>query len=172
MYDNIGRKIKSLAKFIFVLESIASFFAGILIYALSNKAALTFIIMICGPLIAWISSWTLYAFGELVEDVGVIRRSFQKENIAQQNSTTTSSFEIITTPPKQSHTHGIFCKVCGADITFDKSTCHVCDSKIPTPTNNASTIVDETNENDICKICGADITLDTSVCHVCKNKIT
>ena len=130
MYNNIGNKLKILARFIFILESIVSFFAACAIYVTVNSLGLTLIIMIFGPIIAWISSWTLYAFGELVEDVSVIRQSFKQEKNSLQDSSATTAFEIISTPPKQSNTTEIFCEVCGADVTSDNLVCHVCKNKI------------------------------------------
>ena len=75
MYDNIGGKIKGLAKGTFIVEAIAAIIFGIAMLAdgdedLAIVGALT---LICGPIVAWISSWVLYAFGQIVEDVRAIR---------------------------------------------------------------------------------------------------
>ena len=72
LYDNIGAKIKNWAKWIFIIEAISAIIGGIGLMA-NDAAFIGFIVLICGPLVAWVSSWLLYAFGELVEDVHAIR---------------------------------------------------------------------------------------------------
>lgn len=68
MYDNIGGKLKGLAKAIFAVEAIISGIGGLVIIANSgNLAVLGFLLMIVGFLVSWISSWFLYGFGELIE---------------------------------------------------------------------------------------------------------
>ena len=70
MYDNIGGKIKGLAKAIFFIEAIATVITGFIILANSYyfEGILTgVLVIIVGPIFAWISSWLLYGFGELIE---------------------------------------------------------------------------------------------------------
>ena len=70
MYDNIGSKIKNLAKTLFIIEAILGFLAGIIILAADDdefNIIVGLILMIAVPLISWISSWLLYGFGELIE---------------------------------------------------------------------------------------------------------
>ena len=70
LYIDIGKKIKGWAKWIFIVETIASIIGAIImIFAAEDSGMmivglLTFIV---GPLLAWVSSWILYAFGELVD---------------------------------------------------------------------------------------------------------
>ena len=173
MYDNIGGKIKGLAKVIFIIEAIGTIIAGIVLLITGDLALFGLLILICGPLVAWVSSWILYAFGELVEDVGTIRYQVQHEKSTKQKSkgVPTSNPEIM--PPNLSNRNKVFCEKCGADITFNKSACHVCKSKIENTTNKNLTIIEatETKQNDICETCGADISSDTYICHVCGKKI-
>lgn len=70
LYENIGGKIKSWAKWIFIVEAIGSIIAGIVLAA--EEDILYIFIAIIGPFIAWVSSWILYAFGELVENSTLI----------------------------------------------------------------------------------------------------
>lgn len=66
MYDNIGEKIKGLAKSIFIVEAISAIITGTVL--LANEFILAgFLTLFCGPIVAWVSSWILYAFGELVD---------------------------------------------------------------------------------------------------------
>ena len=72
-YDNIGGKIKSLAKATFVVETISFIITGIYIFAEGEQLIgdsfliVAPLLVFLGPFIAWVSSWVLYAFGELVE---------------------------------------------------------------------------------------------------------
>ena len=74
MYDNIGRKIKDLAKTICLLEAFAAIIAGMIVIGTFADAkdgtgmiGIGILIMLVGSLLAWISSWLLYGFGELIE---------------------------------------------------------------------------------------------------------
>ena len=74
MYDNIGEKIKLLAKIVFILEAIVAVIAGIALLATDDSFAFVGLLtLFCGPIIAWVGSWILYGFGVLVEDVHIIR---------------------------------------------------------------------------------------------------
>ena len=68
MFDNIGGKIKSLAKVTCWIGIIISLIAAI-VMMISSKYAVLFglLVLIVGPLISWISSFALYGFGELIE---------------------------------------------------------------------------------------------------------
>lgn len=63
LFSNIGHKIKNLAKVITWVGIIFS-----VLFGLITLAAGGIIIMIVGPLISWISSFTLYGFGQLIEN--------------------------------------------------------------------------------------------------------
>ena len=66
LYKNIGEKIKAWAKWIFIAEAIAAIIGGLLLI-FDGEGLIGIIILIAGPFVAWVSSWLLYAFGELVE---------------------------------------------------------------------------------------------------------
>ncbi len=84
MYDNIGGKIKGLVKTIFVLESIGFIILGLSM--LDASVLLGLIVLIIGPLIAWVSSFVLYGFGELVEKISQIEVNTRNGyNIAKTN---------------------------------------------------------------------------------------
>lgn len=75
MYNNIGKKLKLLAKIDFFFNAIATFIAGIAIlaslyadYGEDTHLAIGLVLMLVGPIAAWVSSWLLYAFGQLVEN--------------------------------------------------------------------------------------------------------
>ena len=69
LYENIGGKIKSLAKWIFILEAIGAIVTGLILMCDGghDEMFIGLSILLCGPIVAWVGSWILYAFGELVE---------------------------------------------------------------------------------------------------------
>ena len=77
MYDNIGGKIKGLAKATFIVEAIAAVIAGIALLAseVDDLILPGILSIIVGPLIAWASSWCLYGFGELIDKACEIARN-------------------------------------------------------------------------------------------------
>ena len=77
MYDNIGGKIKGLAKTMFIVEAIGAVIMGIALLTTDDDFILAGLLtLFCGPIIAWVSSWILYAFGELVEDIHAMRNKY------------------------------------------------------------------------------------------------
>jgi len=68
LYEEIGEKIKNWAKWIFIIEAIASVVGGIALI-IEDLALIGVLVMVLGPVAAWVLSWLLYAFGELVETV-------------------------------------------------------------------------------------------------------
>lgn len=76
MYDNIGGKIKKLAKGIFIFEAISLVLTGFILTLTDEDLILPgVLILFIGPLVAWVSSWILYAFGELVDKACDIERN-------------------------------------------------------------------------------------------------
>ena len=67
MFENIGGKIKTLATTITWVGIIGFVILGILTMDTSSIAA-GLLIALFGSLLSWISSWLLYALGELVEN--------------------------------------------------------------------------------------------------------
>ncbi len=83
MFDNIGRKIKTLAKWLAYLGFITSVISGIvlLIISLINfehigwQILLVPIQIVLGCLISWLSVIILYGFGELIDKVSEIEKN-------------------------------------------------------------------------------------------------
>lgn len=84
MFDNIGEKIKGLAKGYFVVSSILGVLGGIIILACDIQTTVWNVIaglMIpFAPLIAWVSSWILYGFGELIDKTCDIERHVREKS--------------------------------------------------------------------------------------------
>ena len=74
MYDNIGKKIKGLAVGVCVVEAIGAVICGILL-CIEEEAFAYVLISIFGPIVAWVSSWLLYGFGELIDRVCEIAKN-------------------------------------------------------------------------------------------------
>ena len=74
LYKNIGCKIKGLAKWSFVIEALGAIIGGIALMATDEDyIGWGFLTMSLGSLIAFVSSWILYGFGLLVDDIHAIR---------------------------------------------------------------------------------------------------
>ena len=108
LYENIGGKIKALAKWTFIVEAIGSIITGVV---LASEADILYIfIAIGGPIIAWVGSWILYAFGELVEktcdneyNTRQILKKLNEKPIEQKqtsNNTTPLTVEATSDTPK------------------------------------------------------------------------
>lgn len=66
MYDNIGKKIKLLAKAVTIVFSVASIIVAIASIVSNVPWGAVFFFM---PILFWISSFVLYGFGELIDKV-------------------------------------------------------------------------------------------------------
>ena len=77
MYDNIGGKIKGLAKVGFAVMALGSFIAGIAVLSNGSKSneTLGVLLMLLGPVVSWISSWMLYGFGEIIDKLCAIEKN-------------------------------------------------------------------------------------------------
>ena len=73
MFNNIGKKIKSLAVFVTWIGIIASIVSGMAIMTGGGEMIIIGIILIIvGGIASWVSSFLLYGFGELIEKICLI----------------------------------------------------------------------------------------------------
>ncbi len=80
-YDNIGGKIKSWAKWIFAVEAIAAVVGGFIIVDQDEDMILLgLLVVVFGPIVAWVSSWLLYGFGQLIENSDIIAEEYNRKN--------------------------------------------------------------------------------------------
>ena len=81
MYNNIGKKIKILATIMGIVEAAAAFMVGVVLLIDSidwgdeELIPVALLIMLVGPVVAWISTWMLYGFGELIDKTCDIARN-------------------------------------------------------------------------------------------------
>ena len=99
MYDNIGSKIKSLATVICVVLIILSIISGIAIMIVSEGMVLVGILVAgLGSLFAWVSTFFIYGFGELIENTSILVRESKKisSNTKQEKASVESPLENKT----------------------------------------------------------------------------
>jgi len=94
LYIDIGKKIKGWAKWIFIVEAIMFVIGAIVMLFTAEDGGMIFaalLTLVLGPVLAWVSSWILYAFGELVDKTCENERNTQNilklmlENNVQNN---------------------------------------------------------------------------------------
>lgn len=68
MYDEIGGKIKTLAKVIAWVGIIVSVVVGIV----TISTGVGILVLVLGPLFSWLSTLVLYGFGQLVENTDIL----------------------------------------------------------------------------------------------------
>lgn len=75
MYEDIGKKIKGMAKVIAIVQAVLSAIGGIVMMAVVSYLIVPGLLtMLLGPVLAWLGSWVLYGFGELVDKTCDIER--------------------------------------------------------------------------------------------------
>ena len=150
-YENIGNKIKGLAQMTFVVEAIAAVIIGIALMATDEDLILYgLLVLIVGPIIAWVSSWLLYGFGQLVENSDIIAAEYNRKNekhekvIAKNNERKQEqrkkAIKAAMANPEISEDEfvDIACSNCKAELSFPKGqlqsgeelTCPMCDAPI------------------------------------------
>ena len=87
MFDNIGGKIKAVAKFncwFGIFASIISglFFAG----TMKDLAIIGFLIIAFGSLLSWVGSFLMYGIGEMVENSDIRTELAVKESMERKEN--------------------------------------------------------------------------------------
>ena len=149
MYDNIGGKIKNWAVWIFVVEAIAAVIGGIALIA-NNNGLVGFLTVVLGPIAAWVSSWLLYGFGQLIENSDIIAAEYSRKNEKHEKVIAKNNEKKQVQRKKQIKANmenpnfdedeyiDIACPNCKAELSFTKGqlqsgeelTCPMCDAPI------------------------------------------
>ena len=80
-YDNIGGKIKGWAKWMFAIEAIAAVIIGFVLVAQDEDMILIgLLVVVFGLIVAWVSSWLLYGYGQLIENSDIIAEEYNRKN--------------------------------------------------------------------------------------------
>ncbi len=72
MFDDIGGKIKGLAVFICVIGIFAAVISGFVFMSDEDTVGIGVIIMIGGSLGAWVGSFFMYGFGQLIQNTDIL----------------------------------------------------------------------------------------------------
>jgi DNA-directed RNA polymerase subunit M/transcription elongation factor TFIIS len=150
-YDNIGNKIKGLAQMTFVVEAIAAVITGIALMASDEDLILYgLLVLIAGPIIAWVSSWLLYGFGQLIENSDIIAEEYNRKNekhekVVEKNNERKQEQRkkaikatIVNPEISEDEFIDIACPNCKAELSYPKRqlqsedgvTCPMCDAHI------------------------------------------
>lgn len=110
MFDNIGRKIKGLAKVLCLVGIAVSAIGAIALWCANSYYQSTivpgFIVLIVGSVGSWLSSLFTYGFGELIDRVISIdekqaSQSFYLHTLSESRSTIIHSLSLLTEHIKQ-----------------------------------------------------------------------
>lgn len=150
-YENIGNKIKGLAQMAFVVETIAAVITGIALMASDEDLILYgLLVLIVGPIIAWVSTWLLYGFGQLIENSDIIAEEYNRKNekhekVVEKNNERKQEQRkkaikatIVNHEISEDEFIDITCPNCKAELSFTKGqlqsgeelTCPMCDAHI------------------------------------------
>ena len=72
MFNNIGKKIKTLAVVIFILEVLAAFIVGLCLLEDDDYELFALLLILLGPFVAWVSSFFVYGLGQLIDNTDII----------------------------------------------------------------------------------------------------
>ena len=141
MYDNIGGKIKSWAVWIFIVEAIAAIIGGIALIA-NDNGLVGFLTIVFGLIPAWVSSWFLFGFGQLVENSDLIAAEYNRKNekhekvVAKNNEKKQAQRkkqikENMENPNFDENEYiDITCSNCKAELSFTKGQLQSCEELI------------------------------------------
>ncbi len=137
MFDNIGGKLKSVARIITVSGIIVSIVAGILTLRYNG---LGIVIALLGSLVSWASSIALYGFGQLVENsdrmVAMQKQLLQTSGVSASEPFAAS--KRASTPPKP------------VDNVLSQSISH----ENPPQKQRRCVYCGEILRSDVCEMCG------------------
>ncbi len=130
MFQNVGKSIKNIVKFVFIVEVILSVVGAIACFALM-LIPVAIACLIIGPLIAWLSSLMLYGYGELIDtNIQISKKlsciasnsddAFVEEYEEKDPVTTTYKFE----------SDGTTCKFCGGKLEPGQKKCSCCEADV------------------------------------------
>lgn len=118
MYDNIGKRIKTLSKIICYVETFACILGGIAIAIIdSDLLWLGALIIIVGSILSNVGSYALYGFGQLIENSDIIAqqlRNAEKRDLANNN------VKKVSVCNQDSTAINVYCPKCNEFLTFTK----------------------------------------------------
>ncbi len=109
MYNNIGKKIKFIAQLIGAIGILAAILIGITLYS-NTKNGIFILVIIGGSLVAWISTWLLYGFGEIIDKLCAIEQNTRDIKRQQQTNAHPTKKTIDDTSTYEQYTYGTIIK--------------------------------------------------------------
>ena len=89
LFNNIGEKLKEIAKGIFIFSVILSILAGIITFIVSPSIELIIYVIIgavVGLVATWINACLIYGFGEIIDRLREISENVYSNNKEQKNT--------------------------------------------------------------------------------------
>ena len=132
LYENIGGKIKNWAKWMFIFEAIGAVIAGlVLLFTDEDLILYGLLTAICGPIVAYVSSWILYAFGQLVEDVERVRKNIVQDETSAQCHTNHASKKSTSDGKVLDSSASLYwtCSACKRENSVSREECWHCGQK-------------------------------------------
>ena len=129
MFENIGSKLKGLACFLCVGGIAGSVIGGISLM-INDLVLFALLTAVLGSLGSWISSWVIYAIGEIAENTQENRGSYRPTNARSYNLDEKAEKKRIQSVFKATHTNSYNpkrCPHCGEVVK--SSTCAMCGKK-------------------------------------------
>ncbi|MBO7149971.1 MAG: hypothetical protein J6V71_03650 [Clostridia bacterium] len=93
MFDNIGEKIKGLARISTIIGFVLSFVGAVYCWVF-NLVFLGFVVLIVGCLLSWIGSFFMYGFGELITQTTNVAKGTKRLQMLAIYKDSTKSTEI------------------------------------------------------------------------------
>ena len=126
MYRNLGGKLKKLAIALLILEALCAVIGGITIIKSAPRTGL--LLLIGGPILAYVFSWVLYGLGEAVEQASeaayntremleILQKRNEKESQAASRSRTTGDSSMSIVCKCGERFYGDVCPICGRKRT-------------------------------------------------------
>ncbi len=117
MYKNIGGKIKILAVVLCIIEAIAAICIAVPLLDRKYTFDAGMLILLAGPVIAWLSSCFIYGFGELIEKTSVIAMNTSRCGFSRNEYCSESEKTVK-------------CCYCGQEQRADSRFCENCGKQI------------------------------------------
>ena len=174
MFDNIGGKIKGLAVITTIIGMVCSIIYGFVLMCTSSELALVGLLVAgLGCLFSWISSFSMYALGELVSNSEIMVSNtyrmveWQKEMTNQTNNTVTK--KITSTVHGGASHHTWICGKCGQEI--DQKPCKYCGNGSEYTVHPFPIKVLRVDDNSIqCPVCKTVQSINNLHCCKCSQK--
>ena len=131
MFDNIGKKIKGLAKGLFILVAIFDVIVGLTLVFINNETAIIgMLVAVLGPPSAWISSFVLYGFGELIDKTCEIADNINPKLPKGDKKSRAKNIDEFAENKEDDDTDDeilqMICPKCGTKHNFDFHKCPNC----------------------------------------------